>query len=55
MQTLHILRSPVDADVAELVEAVRSGEEPVSLVEGDTDYDELLRLVFAADRVICWW
>ena len=55
MRTLHILRSPLDAEVAELVETARFGEGTVSLVEGETDYDQLLRLVFAAERVICWW
>jgi hypothetical protein len=56
-RTLYLLRSPLDAAVRELVEPLLAdpGATTVSLAEADLDYDELLGLVFAADRVICWW
>jgi hypothetical protein len=53
--TLHILRSPVAADVAELVVQARHGDTTIRLTESEPDYDELLHQVFEADRVICWW
>ena len=55
MDTLHVLRSPVDAEVRELVEQARADGPTADLAESEPDYDELLRQIFAADRVICWW
>ena len=54
---LHLLRSPVDDGVRDLVEPLLNepGAKVVRLADDRLDHDELLRLVFAAERVICWW
>ena len=57
MKTLHLLRSEPDTLVRMLIdEGFRQGDNlEVPLYEGQRDYDELVRELFASDRVISWW
>ena len=57
MRTLHLLRSEPDTLVRMLIdEGFRQDENlEVPLYECQPDYDELVRHLFASDRVISWW
>ena len=57
MEQLHILRSEPDELVRRLVEALSRGKaaREVPLYDGRVDYDALVRDIFAAEKVICWW
>lgn len=57
MKLLHILRSKPDELVRRLVDAMSRGEsaKEVALQAERVDYDQLVRDVFEADKVICWW
>ena len=57
MKTLHLLRSEPDTLVRMLIdEGFRQDDNlEVPLYEGQPDYDELVRHLFASDRVISWW
>lgn len=57
MKLLHILRSPPDELVRRLVDGLSKGEtsKEVPLRAERVDYDQLVRDIFEADRVICWW
>jgi len=57
MKTLHLLRSEPDTLVRMLIdEGFRQDDNlEVPLYEGQPDYDELVRELFARDRVISWW
>jgi hypothetical protein len=57
MQLLHILRSEPDALVRRLVEAMSKDRtvREVSLTGGTPDYDQLVKDIFEAEKVICWW
>ena len=57
MKNLHLLRSDPDEMVKQLIEKGYEGDEnqQVRLYEGEPDYDELVRDLFASDRVISWW
>ena len=57
MKNLHLLRSEPDRMVELFIdEGYRGDENPrVRLYEGEPDYDELVRDLFACDRVISWW
>ena len=57
MQLLHILRSEPDALVRRLVEAMSKDKtaREVSLSRGTPDYDQLVKDIFEAEKVICWW
>jgi hypothetical protein len=57
MTRLHILKSEPDENTRKLIENLSGGQEPeiFPLYKGEVDYDKLLDLIFAHDRVISWW
>jgi hypothetical protein len=57
MKNVHLLRSAPDEMVRTLIDEGYRGDEnlQVPLFEGELDYDELVRDLFACDRVISWW
>jgi hypothetical protein len=58
MKNLHLLRSEPDETVRTLMEEGYAGDENLEVPlhgEGEPDYDELVRELFACDRVISWW
>jgi hypothetical protein len=57
MKTLHLLRSEPDTLVRKLIDEGfgRDDNLEAPLYEGQPDYDELVRHLFASDRVISWW
>ena len=57
MTLLHILKSEPDGNTKTLIESLSAGEdsELFPLYKGEVDYDNLLDLIFAHDRVISWW
>jgi len=57
MRILHILRSEPDEMVRMFIREVRKSEESmeVPLYQGEVDYQQLLKDIFASDRVISWW
>ena len=57
MKILHILRSEPTPEVEKLTNLLSEGQETIRfpLYEGPVDYDRLIELVFANDKVISWW
>lgn len=57
MNILHIYRNVSDENTKKLVEIVSEGHEEESflLYEPEPDYDNLVDMVLAADKTICWW
>ncbi|HET8538516.1 MAG TPA: hypothetical protein VFL83_01460 [Anaeromyxobacter sp.] len=57
MELLHILRSEPDALVRRIVDAMSKGKDAreVPLFGGPIDYDRLVKDIFEARKVICWW
>ena len=57
MDLLHILRSKPDDLVRRFVDGMSKGKKvrEVPLFEGRTDYDQLVKDIFEAEKVICWW
>lgn len=57
MDQLHILRSRPDELVRRLVDGMSKGKQvrEVPLFEGRPDYDQLVKEIFEAEKVICWW
>jgi hypothetical protein len=57
MQLLHILRTEPDALVRGFIEAMSKGKtvREVSLSGATPDYDQLVKDIFEAEKVICWW
>jgi hypothetical protein len=57
MDILHILRSEPGALVRRLVDAMSRGKKvrEVELWRGTPDYDQLVKDIFEAEKVICWW
>jgi hypothetical protein len=57
MKLLNILRSKPEEQVRRLVQEISKGKEAreVPLYDGKVDYDRLVKDIFEADRVICWW
>jgi len=57
MELLHILRSEPDALVRRFVDAMSKGKKAkeVPLHRGPVNYDLLVRDIFEARKVICWW
>jgi len=57
MDLLHILRSQPDELVRRLVDGLSKGKKvrEVPLYEGRPDYDQIVKDVFEAEKVICWW
>ncbi len=56
MELLHILRSKPDELVRRFVDGMSKGKKvrEVKLYEGRPDYDQLVKDVFEAEKVICW-
>lgn len=57
MKVLYILKSEPDATVQALSRAIdRDCEVTVApIFQNQTDWDALVELIFANDKVICWW
>ena len=57
MKILHVFKSGPDEITKKLIEPSSEGNEvqQFDLYKGDVDYDELVKLVFENDKVICWW
>jgi hypothetical protein len=57
MKILHILRSEPTPDVEKLAKILSEGQEATRfpLYQGPVDYDRLVELVFANDKVVSWW
>jgi hypothetical protein len=57
MDLLHILRSEPDELVRRFIQAMSQGKiaAEVPLYRGRLDYDQLVKDIFDAEKVICWW
>ena len=57
MKLLNIIRSKPDEQVRRLVQEMSKGKEAqeVPLYAGSVDYDRLVKDIFEAEKVICWW
>jgi hypothetical protein len=57
MKLLNIVRTKPDAQVRILVQEVSKGKDAreVPLYEGQVDYDRLVKDIYEAEKVICWW
>ena len=57
MKLLNIMRSKPDDQVRALVQGMSMGQDvrDVPLYEGKVDYDRLVKDIFEAEKVICWW
>ena len=57
MRLLNIMRSKPDDQVRALVQGMSKGQDvrDVPLYEGKVDYDRLVKDIFEAEKVICWW
>ncbi len=57
MKILHILRSEPDDMVRMFIQEVSQGQESIEvlLYQGEVDYGQLVKDIFASDRVISWW
>ncbi len=57
MKLLNIIRSKPDEQVRLLVQETSKGKDAreVPLYDGQVDYDRLVKDIFEADKVICWW
>ncbi len=57
MQLLNVLRSRPDDLVKRLVEEVSRGKDhrEEKLFEEPVDYDRLVKEIFEAEKVVCWW
>ncbi len=52
-----IYRSKPDELTKKFADAAAQGKEKIEfeLYGENVDYDELVRLIFESDQVICWW
>jgi len=57
VKLLHILRSEPDELVRRFIQAMSQGKtaREVPLHGGNVDYDQLVKDIFDAEKVICWW
>ena len=57
MKTLHLVKTEPDNNIKALIDIFSEGEEATvfNLYEPQTDYDELLNLIFDHDKIISWW
>ena len=57
MEQLHILRSEPDELVRRFIDSMSKGKtaREVPLYGGKPDYDQLVKDIFEAEKVICWW
>ncbi len=56
MKVLHILKTAPDASTERIIEVQSRGQDVtiIDLTAGEVPYDQLVRDVFAHDRVFCW-
>lgn len=56
MKILHIYKTAPDASTKKIVEAQTAGNQvkTIDLSRGGVSYDDLIKEVFAHDKVICW-
>ena len=57
MDFLHILRSKPDEGTRRFIDGLSRHKQvrEVPLYDGRTDYDQLVKDIFEAEKVICWW
>ena len=57
MELLHILRSKPDDVTRKFIQGMSKEKQvrEVPLYDGRTDYDQLVKDIFEAQKVICWW
>lgn len=57
MKLLHILKSEPDEKTRTFMDILSEGEEAAqfSLYEDAADYEKLIDMIFAYDKVITWW
>lgn len=57
MTVLHILRTKPDEETLDFISKLSEGNHcrTVTLFKDAVDYEELVKLIFASDRVISWW
>ncbi len=57
MELLHIRRSRPEDQTRKLIDGMSKGKKvrEVPLYDGRVDYDQLVKDVFEAQKVICWW
>ncbi len=57
MDLLHIVRSKPDDQTRKLIDGMSKGKQAreAPLYDGKTDYDQLVKDIFEAQKVICWW
>lgn len=57
MKILHVFKKEPDDEVKKLMEVMSEGEESkqFELYKADANYEELIDLVFAHDKVVTWW
>ncbi len=57
MELLHILRSKPDDQTRKLIDGMSKGNKAreVPLYDPKPDYDQLVKNIFEAEKVICWW
>lgn len=57
MELLHIVRTKPDDATRKFIEGMSKGKQAreVPLYDGRTDYDQLVKDIFEAQKVICWW
>jgi hypothetical protein len=57
MELLHILRSQPDEQTRKIIQGMSREKQvrEVPLYDGKTDYDQLVKDIFEAQKVICWW
>lgn len=57
MNVLHILKSEPDQLVQDLKEKICQTNQckELKVYSPDTDWNQVVDEIFAADKVICWW
>jgi hypothetical protein len=57
MKTLHLVKTRPDNNTKTFIDVFSEGKEATvfNLYEPQTDYDELLDLIFEHDKIISWW
>ncbi len=57
MELLHIVRTKPDDVTRKFIDGMSKGKQAreVPLYDGKTDYDQLVKDIFEAQKVICWW
>ena len=57
MKTLHISKTEPDNNTKVLMDSISQGEETTvfKLYDEDTDYENLIDLIFEYDKTVSWW